>query len=306
METEALVDSVMQSSQQELLEDTLLDDDEVIMESSAMEYNQILEHIMLYQLPFLCYPMFELAHFLITTAKIRSEFGLEVSRSSPLSSLLSVVISCVAGSLLTNMLLGLPVADAFKNETNLVMILIVWLAIFYCPNDVVYKLVNMTQISSFLWSLKEIDRMKKIVSGVGVAGDMYPGNVLLTSLCGVLKGCGTSIIKPVARSLSSSSSSGSSINELTSPGTMTKLTWLASIGWVCVHHLPGAGVNVDICIGLYNTCTTVFLVYRLECLVNLSSIITNISEYYDNTENNNKVTEDDSDTAQEDINKKKE
>jgi len=114
METEALVDSVMQSSQQELLEDTLLDD-EVIMESSEMEYNQILEHIMLYQLPFLCYPMFELAHFLITTAKIRSEFGLEVSRSSPLSSLLSVVISCVAGSLLTKMLLGLPVADAFKN-----------------------------------------------------------------------------------------------------------------------------------------------------------------------------------------------
>merc|ERR1711923_177988 len=149
----------------------------------------------------------------------------------------------------------------------------------------------MTQVSSFLWSLKEIDRMKKIVSGVGVAGDMYPGNVLLTSLCGVLKGCGTSIIKPVARSLSSS----------TSPGTMTKLTWLASIGWVCVHHLPGAGVNVDICIGLYNICTSVFLVYRLECLVNLSSIITNISEYYDNTENNNKVTEDDSDNAQEDI-----
>ena len=202
------------------------------------------------------------------------------------------------------------------------MILIVWLAIFYCPNvsidleftgmithsiiqDVVYNLLNKTHVSTLLWSLKEVDRMKKIVIGVGVAGDMYPGNVLLTSLCGVLRGCGTSILKPVAGYFCSSSS-GSSSSELTSPGTMTKLSWVASIGWVCVHHLPGPGVNGDMCIGLYNICTTVFLVYRLECLVNLSSIITNISEYYDNTENNNEITDGDSDNAQEAIIKKKE
>ena len=65
---------------QELLEDVPFEDEEVILQQSTMEFNQITDHIMLYQVPFLCYPLFELAHFLITTAKIRSDYGLEVSR----------------------------------------------------------------------------------------------------------------------------------------------------------------------------------------------------------------------------------
>ena len=62
------------------MEDVPFEDDEVILQQSTMEFNQITDHIMLYQVPFLCYPLFELAHFFITTAKIRSDHGLEVSR----------------------------------------------------------------------------------------------------------------------------------------------------------------------------------------------------------------------------------
>ena len=54
-------------------------------------------------------------------------------RTRPLASLASVLISCVAGSIFTNLLLGLPVAAAFKSETYLLMIIASWAGVFYCP-----------------------------------------------------------------------------------------------------------------------------------------------------------------------------
>ena len=54
-------------------------------------------------------------------------------RSRPLASLASVLLSCVAGSIFTNLLLGLPVAAAFKSETYLLMIIASWAGVFYCP-----------------------------------------------------------------------------------------------------------------------------------------------------------------------------
>ena len=58
---------------------------------------------------------------------------LVVIRNRPLASLISVILSCVAGSILTNLLLGIPVAAAFKSETFLLMIIAVWAGVFYCP-----------------------------------------------------------------------------------------------------------------------------------------------------------------------------
>merc|ERR1719154_374706 len=103
---------------------------------------QILDHIFLYQLPFMVFPLFEAAHYLITAVKIRKDYGLQVSRISPVSSLVSVIISCIAGSILTNLVLGLPLASALKNEISLVMISLVWLSVFFCPGDIVYRLVT--------------------------------------------------------------------------------------------------------------------------------------------------------------------
>ena len=56
-----------------------------------------------------------------------------MTRTRPLSSLASVLISCVAGSILTNLLLGIPVAAAFKSETYLLMIIASWAGVFFCP-----------------------------------------------------------------------------------------------------------------------------------------------------------------------------
>ena len=113
------------------------------------------DHILLYQAPFYFYPVFEIVHYLITAAKIRSDYGLEFGRRSPLLSLLSVVVSCVAGSVLTNLVLGLPLASAFKSEANLVLMTLVWLAVFHCPGDLLHPLVTHPALLPLLWSVKE-------------------------------------------------------------------------------------------------------------------------------------------------------
>ena len=44
--------------------------------------------------------------------------------------------------------------------------------------------------------------MKKIVVGVDQAASLHPDNVMVTALCGVLRGAGTSIIKPLVSPMS--------------------------------------------------------------------------------------------------------
>ena len=97
-----------------------------------------------------------------------------MTRNRPLASLTSVILSCVAGSIPTNLLLGLPVAAAFKSETYLLMIIAAWAGVFYSPQvwvdvyllaelplilqDFVFKLVKARPVHCVLWCFKEVDR----------------------------------------------------------------------------------------------------------------------------------------------------
>ena len=74
---------------------------------------------------------------------------------------------------------------------------------------------------SLLWSVKEVERMRKIVTGVTMVQDKYPDSVFLSALAGVLRGNGTTIIRPVVRLMSGVVRLD---NELTSPGLSTKVT----------------------------------------------------------------------------------
>ena len=65
-------------------------------------------------------------------------------RTRPLASLASVLLSCVAGSILTNLLLGIPVAAAFKSETYLLMIIASWAGVFFCPQVCVTTQIRAT------------------------------------------------------------------------------------------------------------------------------------------------------------------
>ena len=67
-------------------------------------------------------------------------------------------------------------------------------------------------------SVQEVDRMRKIVSGVAGAGELLPGcTVTVAALCGVLRGAGTSILRPAVAWCAAAASAASSNNEITAP-----------------------------------------------------------------------------------------
>jgi len=270
---------------QDAFEDTLGDmglaDEDLL---SRMEASSLTANIPLYQAPFSLYPVFEMIHFLITAAKIRTDYGQEFAWTRPLASLASVLISCVAGSILTNLLLGIPVAAAFKSETYLLMIIASWAGVFFCPQDIIFKLVQARPVYCLLWCCKEVDRMKKIVVGVDQAAGLHPDNVMVTALCGVLRGAGTSIIRPLVTTMMASSEvTAASSSELTSPSLVTKLCWLAALTWVTVIRCPPDLLPAP---GLYNAWVMVFLAVRLDALLGLSNMFGENSED-GNAENNN-------------------
>lgn len=49
-------------------------------EDLIVEEGLIEEKIFLYKLPFIVFPLFETAHYLLTAVKIRKQYGLQVSR----------------------------------------------------------------------------------------------------------------------------------------------------------------------------------------------------------------------------------
>jgi len=262
---------------QDAFEDTLGDmglaDEDLL---SRMEASSLTANIPLYQAPFSLYPVFEMIHFLITAAKIRTDYGQEFAWTRPLASLASVLISCVAGSILTNLLLGIPVAAAFKSETYLLMIIASWAGVFFCPQDIIFKLVQARPVYCLLWCCKEVDRMKKIVVGVDQAAGLHPDNVMVTALCGVLRGAGTSIIRPLVTTMMASSEvTAASSSELTSPSLVTKLCWLAALTWVTVIRCPPDQLPAT---GLYNAWVMIFLAVRLEALLGLSDMFGGNSE----------------------------
>lgn len=215
------------------------------------------EEMVLYNLPGLCFPVFELSHYFITAITLRLEFGEQSARQSPLASCFSMLISCLAGSLMSNMLLGFPPADSFLSDWKVASILMVWVSVYFSPQDFIFNFVNQPLVYCLLWSIKEVERMRKIVSGVAMVQDKYPASLFLAALAGVLRGNGTTIIRPVVRLVSGVARLD---NELTHPGVSTKLCLVAALAWILTMDTTMAS-------SVYTTATTIFLLVRLQNLL---------------------------------------
>lgn len=246
------------AEEESVLESLLSDADS---QSSHLE----VEELLLYNLPGLCFPVFEMAHFVITALTLRLEFGKQRARESPLASCFSTLVSCLAGSLMTNMLLGLPPADVFKSDWKVLSITVVWVSVHFSPQDCIFKLVNQPVVFSLLWSIKELERMRKIVTGVALVQAKYPASLFLSVLAGVLRGNGTTIIRPAVRLVSGVLRLD---NELTQPGLSTKMCLLAALAWVWTGSSS--------CV-LFSTATAIFLLVRLHNILRLSEVLSNVT-----------------------------
>ena len=90
-----------------------------------------------------------------------------------------------------------------------------------------YNVVRQRHVYTVLWCIKEVDRMRKIAVGVSLVGEVYPGSVILRVVVGVMRGNGTTIIRPLVRLICGEYKPD---NELLAPGRSTQVTQTLDTG----------------------------------------------------------------------------
>ena len=71
---------------------------------------------------------------------------------------------------------GKPILHAFKDEQMVIVATIIYLAIFFTPGDIAYKIVKLLPVYVVICSLKEILRAKKVYKGLEEGKLAMPAN----------------------------------------------------------------------------------------------------------------------------------
>ncbi|CAI9726718.1 trimeric intracellular cation channel type B-like [Octopus vulgaris] len=183
------------------------------------------------------YPYFDIAHYTMMCLSVRedtpnqdSESDNTFSRKHPVCCWLSCMLTCFAGSILANLLLGEACLIPFKNHTDILTATAVWYLIFYSPFDIVYKLVKFLPFKLCIGTLKETQRAHKVYHGVTYTAKLFPHAYLLIVIIGTVKGAGSGILKSFDRFIRGIWVPNS--NEFLQPSLYTKACLIASIIFV--------------------------------------------------------------------------
>jgi len=156
----------------------------------------------LQQLPKDFHHVFDVVHFILCIQGDRADMGDSFDSTSklhPLACWVSAMMSCFAGGLLVNPLCGEPILAAVGDSTKLLIATLLWFLLYYCPQDLAYKVSKMYPVRLVLYTVKGLYYPKKVVAGIKHAKHVLPGNVLALVLAAVCKGNGSGMIKPFAR-----------------------------------------------------------------------------------------------------------
>ncbi|XP_041358596.1 trimeric intracellular cation channel type 1B.1-like [Gigantopelta aegis] len=182
------------------------------------------------------FPYFDIAHYALMCMAVRDDMpqvqGHQQSaqpfyRKHPLSTWVSCMLTCFAGGIIANVLLGEPAIAPFKDHKNLMVASIVWYLVFYSPFDIVYKLAKKLPFKATLSVLKEVQRAHKVYHGVLQTAKIYPSSYFIIVTIGTLKGCGSAIMKNFERMIRGLWLPGS--NEFLQPSFTAKASLVASL-----------------------------------------------------------------------------
>lgn len=109
------------------------------------------------------------------------------------------MLLCFSGSILTNFLLGESLIKEFLHYQHLLLATVCWYLIFYSPLDLFDRLIRFLPIRLLIGVAKEIQRTKKIYTGVHSTLALYPDGYIIVVLIGAIKGCGGSIMSSIDR-----------------------------------------------------------------------------------------------------------
>ncbi|KAI0978162.1 hypothetical protein GJ496_007549 [Pomphorhynchus laevis] len=152
------------------------------------------------------FPLFHICHCILTIEGLRSDLvqhqqpGKECFyRQHPLSCWFSSILSCFAGSMIANALLGEGILNDLKNNTSVIIICVIWYLIFYFPFDLFHKFCQIKVVKLILSILKEIQRVRKINDGIIHAMHTFPNGFFLVIFVGTAKGSGSQLLSFLCR-----------------------------------------------------------------------------------------------------------
>jgi len=218
---------------------------------------------LLFLLPTLWYPLFDIAHFICAALNLRTEHGPLHARQHPLASCTAMIISSFAGSFLTSLALGQPAVSPLQREDKVLLAVLVWLAVFFSPNDIVHSLVKNKVVHLFVCGMKEMYRVRKIVRGISLAQSHYPSSILIPVLVGVLKGNGSGFIRPLTLLVCGVWRPDQS--ELLAPSLTTRWCAAAAIAWI-----SGKTLHTEL---LYNTLLVITVTIKLVQVVRIRNTL---------------------------------
>jgi len=146
--------------------------------------------------------VFDLVHFILAVQADRQDMGdgfESLSRQHPLASWVSAMMACFAGGLLVNPLCGEPLLAALGDSLKVWMATVVWLVLYYCPQDLAFQFSKIFPVRIILYTIKALYYPKKVLAGIKHAAQVLPGNFLALLVLAVCKGNGSGIIKPFCR-----------------------------------------------------------------------------------------------------------
>ncbi|CAB3978558.1 trimeric intracellular cation channel type [Paramuricea clavata] len=122
--------------------------------------------------------------------------GSSFASNNPFGSVLSSVLLCFAGSVIQNLMLGIPLAKPFENSNLILILILIWYLMHFCPLDLFTRLLTFIPIRVALIVLKEVYRIKCILFGLKLAASLFPNAWFVIIAGGSIRGCGSMVLKP--------------------------------------------------------------------------------------------------------------
>lgn len=140
----------------------------------------------------------EIAHYCVVIYGVRKEWDSARARKQPVATYLMSIACCFGGGMLTSIAVGKPAMTPLSNNQSVLMMTIIWWLVFYSPMDAVFALLSWPPVFIIILTMKEMIRTRKIIKGVKLARNVFPGSLLICTFIGMLAACGGGFIKNAA------------------------------------------------------------------------------------------------------------
>ncbi|XP_022779718.1 trimeric intracellular cation channel type A-like [Stylophora pistillata] len=208
------------------------------------------------------FPVLQCVHYIIMTLKLRmGEGAVSFAYSHPMSSWVASILTCFAGTFLSNFLLGNSLLSPLTDLEQIAILSVIWYLVFFCPLDLFTKVFMLKPLWIALLVVKEAHRARNILKGVEMSSTLHH-DAWLVMIAIIRKGAGSRLLRPVVLF---AQGKVDAINEALYPSFVTKLSIVGSVLFIVVQKRMVAFTSAEVLLGI--TCVGAFL----QVLMDLSN-----------------------------------